>query len=186
MKNKFLNLRTFLIIKSLFLFILFLFLSYRNLSFNSFVLLAVFSTLFVQQIIIVLSEFKNWIRLVVWPLSYLVSLSFLINVNKEWFFLTWKYQLIIFLFILLNLFNLRFISKINKLLVFLAFVNSLVLCLFLGYTAFTNFEEPFYFQLAKGLTIFTIVFSIFISFSKQKTAKKIVESENAREDSSIN
>jgi hypothetical protein len=148
--------------------------------------LAVFSTLFVQQLIIVLSEFKNGIRLVVWPLSYLVSLSFLINVNKDWFFLTWKYQLIIFLFILLNLFNLRFISKINKLLVFLAFVNSLVLCLFLGYTAFTNFEEPFYFQLAKGLTIFTIVFSIFISFSKQKTAKKIVESENAREDSPIN
>ena len=186
MKNKFLILRTFLIVKSFFLFILFLFLSYRNLSFNSFVLLAVFSTLFVQQIIIVLSEFKNWIRLVVWPLSYLVSLSFLINVNKDWFFLTWKYQLIIFLFILLNLFNLRFISKINKLLVFLAFVNSLVLCLFLGYTTFTNFEEPFYFQLAKGLTIFTIVFSIFISFSKQKTAKKIVESENAREDSPIN
>ena len=186
MKNKFLILRTFLIVKSFFLFILFLFLSYRNPSFNLFVLLAVFSTLFVQQLFIVLSEFRNGIRLVVWPLSYLVSLSFLINVNKDWFFLTWKYQLIIFLFILLNLFNLRFISKINKLLVFLAFVNSLVLCLFLGYTAFTNFEEPFYFQLAKGLTIFTIVFSIFISFSKQKTAKKIVESENAREDSPIN
>jgi hypothetical protein len=148
--------------------------------------LAVFSTLFVQQLIIVLSEFRNGIRLVVWPLSYFVSFSFLINVNKDWFFLTWKYQLIMFLFILLNLFNLRFISKINKLLVFLAFVNSLVLCLFLGYTTFTNFEEPFYFQLAKGLTIFTIVFSIFISFSKQKTAKKIVESENAREDSPIN
>lgn len=186
MKNKFLILRTFLIVKSFFLFILFLFLSYRNPSFNLFVLLAVFSTLFVQQLIIVLSEFRNGIRLVVWPLSYFVSFSFLINVNKDWFFLTWKYQLIMFLFILLNLFNLRFISKINKLLVFLAFVNSLVLCLFLGYTTFTNFEEPFYFQLAKGLTIFTIVFSIFISFSKQKTAKKIVESENAREDSPIN
>ncbi len=185
MKNKFQILPKFLFVKSFVLFILFSYLAYRNLTFNSLVLMAVFSSLFVQQLIIVLSELKNGVRLIVWILSYFVSLSFLMNLDKEWFFLTWKYQVIIFLFILLNLFNLRFVSKRNKLLVIVSFINTLVFCLFLGYTVYSNFDEPFYFNITKALMIYTILFSIVLSLSRRKKGQKVVESKDKSVDSSV-
>jgi hypothetical protein len=172
MKSKFLGLYSLLFLKSVFLFVLLAFLSYRNPTYNSLVLLAVVSSIFIFQLLILLSDFTNQIRRIVWIMSYLFGLSLLININKEWFILSWKYQLIIFLFILFCLFSLRFISKVNKRFLLMSFINNLAFCVYLAFLVFYNIVEELYFNITTGLIIYSILFSLIIAFKSRISINK--------------
>jgi hypothetical protein len=172
MKSKFLGLYSLLFLKSVFLFFLLAFLSYRNPTYNTLVLLAVASSVFILQLLIYLSDLTNQMRRIVWIMSYLFGLSLLININKEWFILSWKYQLIIFLFILFCLFSLRFISKVNKIFLLMSFINNLAFCVYLAFLVFYNIVEELYFNISTGLIIYSILFSLIIAFKSRISINK--------------
>ena len=176
MRNRFLNLQRILFLKSLILTLIFGFFSYKSPQFYFLVLTASFASILIFQFFILLSEFTIQIERIVWPLSYLLGFSFLFNLNKEWLFTYWKYQLVVYLFILLCIFSLRFIFSVNKWFLTLSFVNNTLYSVCLWLLILTNFEEEFYFNLAKGFTIYMILFAVLISISGRKTNNKIENS----------
>lgn len=172
MKNRFLYLPRILFLKSLLLSIIFGFFAFWSPTFNLLVLFASFTSILIFQFFIVLSEFKIQIKRIVWPLSYLLGLSLLFNLSKEWLFISWKYQLIVLVFSLLSLFNLRFISSMNKWVVVLAFFNSILYSIWLVILVRNNFNEDFYFDLAKIFTGYMILFTVIISIADRKATVK--------------
>lgn len=175
MKNSVLNLPRILFLKSLLLSLIFGILSNRNPTFNILILFFSFTSISGFQFFIFFSGFKKQMQIIIWISSYLFGLCFLFNLNKEWFFISWKYQLISFLFCLLFLFNLRFIYSRKKWLVILAFINIVLYSFWLVILVIYNVKEENYFNLSIGFTSYIILFSIFISTSR---GKEINEKEN--------
>lgn len=172
MKSKFLNFHSFLFLTTLIFFIALSFLSYRNPTYNSLVFLAIVSSIFVFQLMIVLSDFKNNIQRIAWAMSYLFGFSLAINFSKEWFLLSWKYQLIILIFVIFFVFNLRFISKLKKWILLLMFINNFLFCGYLIFIVVHNFEDAIFFDIAKWLSIYMVLFSGIISISSSKSKLK--------------
>lgn len=173
MKSKFLNFPAFLFLTTLFFFFAASYLSYINPTYNYFVSLGIVSSIFVFQLLIVLSDFTIKTRRILWSVSYLFGFSLVINFNKELFLLSWKYQLIIFVFVLYLIFSLRFISNVNKWILLLMFFNNFFFCGYLLFVVTYSFEDAIYFDIAKWLSVYMISFSALISFAGKKPKMKI-------------
>jgi len=169
MKNRFLYLPRILFLKSSISVIIFVFFSLSSPSFNLLVLSTSFASIFIFQLFIVLSDFTIRIQSILWSLSYLFGLSVLLNLNKDWFFISWKYQSIIFLFVILSMFTLRFISIMNKRLLYIAFLNNVLYSFCLWILVMNDIEEELYFDLTKIFTVYMILFAVFISLINRKT-----------------
>lgn len=176
MKSKFLNFYKFSFLITIFLLISLSYLSYRNPIYNHLILLAIVSIIFIFQYLVILSDFNNNSIRILWVLSYLMGLSIAINFNKEWFLLSWKYQLIIIVFMLYFTFILNFISKVKKWILLLLFLNNFLFCGYLLYIVMYNFEDIIYFEIAKWLSIYMILSSVVLSLNSRLSKLK-VESE---------
>jgi hypothetical protein len=172
MKNRFHFLPKIVFAKSLLLFLCFAFIVYRSPTYNSLVLFSTVTIIFLVQLFILFSNYKTLIRKIIWPCSYILGLSFLLNLNKEWLFLSWKYQFIFLLFVLFSMVYLRFISRINNWFLFFAFLNSFI---FLGYSwiiVWNNLEDEIYFTVAKWFTYYLIFLAIIMTASSRRTSNK--------------
>jgi len=166
------NLFKILFVKSILLFLVCGIYSYTKPSYNVFVFFTASFGIFIIQLMLIFSELKKRLLKILWIFSYIIGISLLFNLNKQFFSITWKYQLILFLFFVFCSFSIRFFSNVSKRVIILSFLNNVLFCGYLFFIVWNNFENEIYSNIAKGLIIYMIVYGVFISVLSKSEKKK--------------